>query len=126
VMRHAGEPSRLAFACVDRRLLRGGLRIQEALRSPSPTLTRGAGRCRAQRQGWSRREIGWTLGLEQKLRSWLASRRGLPVGPLFCVMRSKPRPTLVKSAVRVELRRLAARQGYGAGSHHTTTPCPRP
>jgi site-specific recombinase XerD len=52
-------------------------------------------------------EWGW-----QQLRAWLELRAGLPVGPLFCVLRGPTagRPWSAPS-VRTQVRRLAARAG---------------
>jgi site-specific recombinase XerD len=94
-------------------LWRGGLRVQEALalrerdldpRRGSVLITNG--------KGGRRREIGMDAWGWEQLRTWLAARTELPVGPLFCIIDGPTRGRPWSSAgVRVELRRLAAQAG---------------
>jgi site-specific recombinase XerD len=51
--------------------------------------------------------VGW-----EQLRPWLGARRGLPVGPLFCIIDGPTRGRPWSgAAVRSEFRKLAARAG---------------
>jgi len=114
VMRHAGESRhgwRLCALVVV--LWRGGLRIQEALALAEPDLDPRRGSLLVRNgKGGRRREIGMDAWGWEQLHPWLAPRRDLPVGPLFCVIDG---PTCGRpwssAAVRVELRRLATRAG---------------
>jgi site-specific recombinase XerD len=112
VMRHAGENRhgwRLRSLIVV--LWRGGLRIQEALALAEPDLDPRRGSLLVRHgKGGRRREIGMDAWGWEQLRPWLASRCDLPVGPLFCVIDGPTRGRPWSSAaVRVEMRRLAAR-----------------
>jgi integrase len=68
-------------------LWRGGLRTQEALALAEPDLDprRGSLLVRHGKVAAAARS-GWTSGGWEQLHPWLASRRDLPVGPLFCVI----------------------------------------
>jgi site-specific recombinase XerD len=94
-------------------LWRGGLRIQEALSLAEPDLDPRRGSLLVRHgKGGRRREIGMDAWGWEQLRPWLAARRDLPVGPLFCVIDGPTRGRPWSSAaVRVELRRLAIHAG---------------
>jgi site-specific recombinase XerD len=94
-------------------LWRGGLRIQEALSLAEPDLDPRRGSLLVRHgKGGRRREIGMDAWGWEQLRPWLLARRGLPVGPLFCVIDGPTRGRSWSSAaVRVELRRLASHAG---------------
>lgn len=114
MMRHAGDNRhgwRLRALIVV--LWRGGLRIQEALSLTEPDLDPRRGSLLVRHgKGGRRREIGMDAWGWEQLRPWLASRRDLPVGPLFCVIDGPTRGRPWSSAaVRVELRRLASHAG---------------
>jgi site-specific recombinase XerD len=114
VMRNAGDNRhgwRLRALIVV--LWRGGLRIQEALTLAEPDLDPRRGSLLVRNgKGGRRREIGMDAWGWEQLRSWLTSRRDLPVGPLFCVIDGPTRGRPWSSAaVRVELRRLANQAG---------------
>ena len=92
---------------------RGGLRIQEALALGEQDLDpqRGSVLVRVGKGG-RRREIGMDAWGWEQLRPWLAARVELPAGPLFCVIDGPTRGRPWSStAVRSELRRLAANAG---------------
>jgi integrase len=92
-------------------LWRGGLRVQEALALAERDLDprRGSLLVRSGKGG-RRREIGMDGWGWEQLRAWVAARVDLPVGPLFCIIDGPTRGRPWSSAaVRVELRRLAAR-----------------
>ena len=127
VMRHAGENRhgwRLRALIVV--LWRGGLRIQEALALAEPDLDPRRGSLLVRNgKGGRRREIGMDAWGWEQLRPWFAARCDLPVGPLFCVIDGPTRGRPWSSAaVRVELRRLAARAGCDAGSRRTSCAMP--
>jgi site-specific recombinase XerD len=94
-------------------LWRSGLRIQEALALTEPDLDPRRGSLLVRHgKGGRRREIAMDAWGWEQLRPWLASRRDLPVGPLFCVIDGPTRGRPWSSAaVRVELRRLAGQAG---------------
>jgi site-specific recombinase XerD len=94
-------------------LWRAGLRISEALALAEGDLEPGRGAMLVRRgKGGRRREVGMDEWGWQQLRPWLEHRVGLPVGPLFCVLRG---PTVGQPwsapSVRSQFRRLAARAG---------------
>ncbi len=94
-------------------LWRGGLRIQEALALGEQDLDpqRGSVLVRVGKRG-RRREIGMDAWGWEQLRPWLGARVELPAGPLFCVIDGPTRGRPWSStAVRSELRRLAANAG---------------
>jgi site-specific recombinase XerD len=113
VMRQAGgRPSGLRLRGLIVVLWRAGLRISEALALAEGDLEPGRGDARPPRQGRQAPRggdgrVGW-----QQLRPWLERRVGLPVGPLFCVLKG---PTAGQPwsapAVRTQFRRLAVRAG---------------
>jgi site-specific recombinase XerD len=114
VMRQAGEGHyglRMRGLIVV--LWRAGLRISEALALSETDLEPGRG-CVIVRagKGGKRREVGmdeWAWG---QLRRWQEHRLHLPVGPLFCVIAGPGRGRAWSAtAVRAELRALAARAG---------------
>ena len=114
VMRQAGEgPYGLRIRGLIVVLWRAGLRIGEALALRESDLEPARGCLIVQRgKGGKRREVGMDEWAWAQLRPWLARRPELPVGPLFCIIASPSRgrpwsPT----AVRAELRLLAARAG---------------
>ena len=94
-------------------LWRAGLRIGEALALAETDLDPGRGALLIGRgKGGKRREVGmdgWGWG---QLEPWLEYRRGLPVGPLLCVLHgpTRGRPW-APAAVCRELRRAGARAG---------------
>jgi site-specific recombinase XerD len=114
VMRQAGDGphgSRLRAMIVV--LWRGGLRIQEAAALGEPDLDARRGSLLVSHgKGERRREIGMDQWGWEHLHPWITLRAQMPVGPLFCVIdgptRGRPWSS---SAVRVELRRLAAQAG---------------
>jgi site-specific recombinase XerD len=114
VMRHAGEhPHGLRLRGLIVVLWRAGLRIAEALALNEPDLDPVQGSLLVRRgKGGRRRVVGMDDWGWEQLRPWLEYRRGLPVGPLFCVINS-PRAGApwASSAVRGRLRELAARAG---------------
>ena len=114
VMRQAGEnPYGLRVRGLIVILWRAGLRISEALALTETDLepSRGALVVRMGKGG-KRREVGMDEWAWAALRPWQQVRVGLPVGPLFCVIAgpSKGRAWSA-TAVRAELRTLAARAG---------------
>ena len=94
-------------------LWRGGLRIEEALALGEHDLDAQRGSLLVRRgKGGRRREVGMDGWGWEQLQPWLAARRELPVGPLFCVLEGPTRGRPWASAgVRSELRRLAAHAG---------------
>jgi integrase len=94
-------------------LWRAGLRVSEALALSESDLDveRGAILMR-QGKGGKRREVGMDRWAWQQLDPWLALRRTLPVGPLFCVLRgaTRGRPC-APATIRVQLRQTAGRAG---------------
>jgi site-specific recombinase XerD len=114
VMREAGQgPPGIRLRALIVVLWRAGLRISEALALAEGDLEPGRGAILVRRgKGGSRREVGMDEWAWQQLRPWLEHRVGLPVGPLFCVLRG---PTAGEpwsaASVRTQFRRLAARAG---------------
>jgi site-specific recombinase XerD len=114
VMRGAGERSsglRLRGLIVV--LWRAGLRISEALALVEGDLEPGRGAMLVRRgKGGKRREVGMDEWGWQQLRPWLEHRVGLPVGPLFCVLKGPTagQPWSAPSA-RTQFRRLAVQAG---------------
>jgi site-specific recombinase XerD len=114
VMRHTGDDRhgwRLRGVIVV--LWRAGLRIREALALAEHDLDprRGSLLVRSGKGG-RRREVGMDEWGWEQLRSWLAARTELPVGPLFCVIDglTRGRPWAA-AAVRAEFRRVALQAG---------------
>jgi site-specific recombinase XerD len=63
-------------------------------------------------KGGRRREVGMDAWGWEQLQPWLDVRRGLPVGPLFCIVNGATRGRHWSSAAaRAELRRTAAAAG---------------
>jgi integrase len=123
VMRAAGdtlEGVRLRAVIVV--LWRAGLRISEALALSETDLDRDRGAVLVRHgKGGMRREVGMDRWGWEHLEPWLELRRGLPVGPLFCVLRG---PLVVG---RARLRGSAASYvlwpsppGFAVGSRRTS------
>ncbi len=114
VMRQAGATvygARLRGVIVV--LWRAGLRIPEALALAESDLEERRGAMLVRHgKGDKRREVGMDDWGWEQLRPWLSHRATMPVGALFCVVDrpSAGRPWTA-SAVRCQLRRLAARAG---------------
>ena len=114
VMRQAGESSygpRLRGVIVV--LWRAGLRIHEALALGETDLEERRGAMLVRHgKGDKRREVGMDDWGWEQLGPWLCQRATMPVGTLFCVVGgpSVGRPWTA-SAVRSQLRRLAAEAG---------------
>ena len=94
-------------------LWRAGLRISEALSLTETDLDPGRGAVLVRfGKGGKRREVGMDTWAWEQLAPWLAVRRTLPLGPLFCVLHG---PTCGRpwsaTAVRRQLRRLASQAG---------------
>src|SRR4051812_43902267 len=109
-------------------LWRAGLRIEEALDLNELDLDRRRGSVLIRRgKGGRRREIGMDdWGFEQ-LERWLAVRRTMPVGPLFCVINGPTRGRPWHPApARAMLRRLAARAGVRRRFARTNSATPTP
>jgi hypothetical protein len=130
VMRNAGDNRhgwRLRALIVV--LWRGGLRIQEALALAEPDLDPRRGSLLVRNgKGGRRREIGMDAWGWEQLRPWLASRRDLPVGPLFLRhRRSDARAPMVECS-RARRASSTRQPGRGATPVRTTpaTSCPRP
>src|SRR5690242_9647344 len=69
-------------------LWRAGLRIQEALMLAEGDLDQRRGSVLVRHgKGGRRREVGMDAWGWQELEPWLDVRRGLPVGPLLCVIK---------------------------------------
>jgi site-specific recombinase XerD len=114
VMRYAGDRAhglRLRGLIVV--LWRAGLRISEALALTESDLDEARGAILVRHgKNDKRREVGMDQWGWELLRSWLAYRVQIPVGPLFCVIdgRTRGRP-LTATSVRQQLRRTAAKAG---------------
>jgi site-specific recombinase XerD len=114
VMREAGDrPPGLRLRGLVVVLWRAGLRISEALALAEGDLEPSRGAMLVRRgKGGKRREVGMDEWGWQQLHSWLEYRVGLPVGPVFCVLRG---PTAghpwSAPSVRTQFRRLATRAG---------------
>jgi integrase len=116
VMRRAGHDRHgLRIRALIAILLRGGLRITEALALNETDIDERRGSLLVRHgKGDKRREAGMDqFGFEQ-LAAWLAHRALLPPGPLFCVIDGRTRGRRwAATAARTELRELAL-----AGQHH--------
>jgi site-specific recombinase XerD len=114
VMRQAGSrPHGVRVRGLIATLWRSGLRIGEALALAESDLEPAQGKLLVrQGKGGKRREIGMDQWGWQQLAPWLELRSGLPVGPLFCVIRGPGagRPWM-SSAVRSQFRRLGRQAG---------------
>jgi site-specific recombinase XerD len=94
-------------------LWRAGLRISEALALSESDLNAARGSILVRRgKGGKRREDGMDRWAWEQLSPWLLIRAGLPVGPLFCVLRGPTRGRPCSPAgVRVQLHHAAALAG---------------
>jgi len=94
-------------------LWRAGLGIQEALLLTEADLDQGRDSILVRRgKGGRRREVGMDAWGWQELEPWLDVRRGLPLGPLLCVLNGATRARhWSPAAARAELRRMAASAG---------------
>jgi integrase len=94
-------------------LWRAGLRISEALSLGEADLDARRGSVLVRRgKGGRRREGGMDDWAWEQLQPWLAARRDLPVGPLFCVVTGPRRGRRwSNAAARAELRNAAAAAG---------------
>ncbi len=127
VMRQAGErPPGVRLRGLIVVLWRAGLRISEALALTEGDLEPGRGAMLVRRgKGGRRREVGMDEWGWQQLRPWLEHRVGLPVGPLFCILKgpSAGQPW-TPTAARTQFRRLAARAGVRRRSRRTSSATP--
>jgi hypothetical protein len=108
-------------------LWRAGLRISEARALAEGDLEPSRGAMLVRRgKGGRRREVGMDEWGWQQLRPWLEHRVGLPVGPLFCVLKG---PTAGQPwsapSVRTQLRRMAVK-ARGAAALRAAPAPPRP
>jgi site-specific recombinase XerD len=114
VMRAAGDrPHGLRLRALIIVLWRAGLRIGEALSLAESDLEPAQGSVLVRRgKGGRRRMVGTDEWGWVQLRPWLEFRRGLPIGPLFCVINP---PTTgapwSSAAARHRFRHLAASAG---------------
>ena len=94
-------------------LWRAGLRIDEALALSASDLDQRRGSLLVRRgKGGGRREVDMDAWGWEQLQPWLDLRRGLPVGPLLCVLNGRTRGRNWSAAAgRAELRRNAAAAG---------------
>ena len=122
VMRTAGDDAhgrRLRGLIVV--LWRAGLRIQEALALGEADLDHRRGALLVRRgKGGGRREVGMDTWGWDELRPWLELRVGLPVGPLFCLLKTARRVVGRGQAPPPALSFGARPQQWvsAAGSHH--------
>ena len=89
------------------------MRISEALALAESDLDAARGAILVRHgKGGKRREVGMDRWGWELLRPWLEHREGLPLGPLFCVIRGSTAGRRWSAAcARALLRRLAARAG---------------
>jgi site-specific recombinase XerD len=110
VMRAAGKSdSGVRLRALVVVMWRAGLRISEALALAETDLDSRRGAVLVRRgKGGKRREVGMDDWAWDQLAPWLEVRRSMPVGALFCVLRSptRGRPWSA-SGVRSQLRRVA-------------------
>ena len=114
VMRQAGQhPHGLRVRGLIVFLWRAGLRIAEALALAETDLAPHQGSVLVRSgKGGRRRVAGMDNWGWEQLRPWVEYHQGLPVGPLFCVIRGQRRGSILASApVRQRLRVLAAQAG---------------
>ena len=114
VMRQAGQTGHgLRIRALIAVLWRGGLRISEALALAETDIDKRRGALLLRHgKGDRRREVGMDDWGFEHLDAWLVHRVEMPVGPPFCVIDGATggRPWAA-TAVRAELRRLAADAG---------------
>jgi site-specific recombinase XerD len=114
VMHAAGDaPEGLRLRAVIVVLWRAGLRISEALALSESDLDRERGAVTVRHgKGGKRREVGMDRWAWEQLDPWLALRRALPVGALFCVLRgpARGRPC-APAGIRGQLRAAAESAG---------------
>jgi len=93
VMRAVGEdPDGLRLRGLIVVLWRAGLRISEALALVETDLDQPRGAVLVRRgKGGKRREVGMDRWAWAELEPWLAYRKALPVGALFCILRGPTR-----------------------------------
>ncbi|MBV9363720.1 MAG: tyrosine-type recombinase/integrase [Solirubrobacterales bacterium] len=98
-------------------LWRAGVRIHEALSLAETDLNERRGSLLIRHgKGDRRREVGMDPWAWSVLADWTAERTAFPPGPLFCVIEGPTRGRAwCATAVRAELRHLAAEAGSGAG-----------
>jgi integrase len=78
-------------------LWHAGLRIQEALALAEVDLDHRRGALLVRHgKGGRRREVGMDAWGWEELKPWIDRRLGMPIGPLFCVIMSHPRPSVVQ------------------------------
>jgi site-specific recombinase XerD len=114
VMHAAGEnPDGLRLRGVIVVLWRAGLRISEALALTETDLDPGRGALLVRHgKGGKRREVGMDRWGWAQLEPWLALRRRLPVGALFCVLRGQTRGRpCAPAGIRGQLHRAAQNAG---------------
>jgi site-specific recombinase XerD len=114
VMKQAGDrPHGLRARGLIVVLWRAGLRIAEALALAESDLEPAQGAVLVRHgKGGRRRVVGMDEWGWEQLRPWLAFRRGLPFGPLFCAI--NPPATgapCASAAIRSRFRQLAAQAG---------------
>jgi integrase len=109
-------------------LWRAGLRIQEALTLTEADLDQSRGAVVVRRgKGGRRREVGMAAWGWEQLQPWLDVRRGLPVGPLFCIVNGATRGRHWSSAAaRADLRRPRPPHGCGVASRRISCAMPMP
>lgn len=114
VMRAAGNgPNGARLRALIVILWRAGLRISEALDLAETDLDVSRGAVLVRRgKGGRRREVGMDRWAWSQLEPWIAARRQLPVGALFCVLRGTTAGRRWEaSSARKQLARTAARAG---------------
>jgi integrase len=129
VMRAAGESphgQRLPGLIVI--LWRAGLRVQEALALTEADLDQRRGSPLGRRgKGGRRREVGMDAWGFEHLQPWPELRRGLPIGPLLCILNGATRGRHWSSAAaRAELRRTVTAAGVRRALRRTSCATPTP
>ena len=104
-------------------LWRARLRINEALSLAETDLEPRRGAILVRHgKGDKRREVGMDEWGWEQLEPWSQQRRGLPVGPFFCVVEGRTRGRAwSQSGARSELRRLAVLAGVTSSSASSGT-----